>query len=604
MSEIVPGAPAPGIDFPPPPSRAAGGLALPSWTQGEWRARPGTALAVRTAVVLGAIVVAYHYSLLTLLRGLTLEIPLAYLGLVPVLALMVAVVHSVRWRMEPDIHDRYVDYIIGIPLLIVALVIVLIVPIQLSTFYWRWRLDIASLPIFVAAAVTLVFGLRTTWRLRIPIAFLFLAWPLPYTLVIDSVTQAFTTATVVALQRIVELVPVATSLPGGDGSLFLLPYGEQGFVVSVAAACAGVNGGLGFLLVGGAFTAMLRGGVRRKLAWLLIGVTVTWLMNVGRILTIFVAGGQWGEAFAIDSLHPVIGLVTFSVGVLAMVFALTLFGLRIGAPSERPGAEPLRSLRLRLPIPLKLGVRRPLTAAIIVLIAGTVAAGANMQLPAYERIAHDLGPSRIGAWSLPQAIVTGWSAAQTANYDWSRRYFGADSGWNRYTYLSTSNSISPAAPTYVTLDVISTSDLGTFSTYGLEACYDFHNYDTLDSRRVDLGAGVVGRSIVYYNPTTKANWTAVYWEWPVVVGGTERYERVILNMISASEASLPLVPASSGPFAALQLAIAAALGSSAGELTDPAFLRTRDFLVGFGREIVIARSDPNARLGAAAAPGP
>lgn len=52
---------------------------------------------------------AYHYSLLTLARTLDLDTPLAYLGLVPLIAVAVGASRATATVDEPDIHDRLAE---------------------------------------------------------------------------------------------------------------------------------------------------------------------------------------------------------------------------------------------------------------------------------------------------------------------------------------------------------------------------------------------------------------------------------------------------------------------------------------------------------------
>src|ERR1700737_954708 len=79
---------------------------------------------IRGLVVLGAVLAAYNYSLITLLRGLSLDSPLAYLGLVPIISLLLIIAGGLSHGREPDIHDRYVDYMVGVPLIVAALVVI------------------------------------------------------------------------------------------------------------------------------------------------------------------------------------------------------------------------------------------------------------------------------------------------------------------------------------------------------------------------------------------------------------------------------------------------------------------------------------------------
>src|SRR5471030_2578355 len=77
---------------------------------------------------------AYQYSLFALARGLSYETPLAYLALVPIVALM-----------------------------LVAVSAGLILPARLGPVFWLDRLDLLGLPIFVAGLVVLFYGLRRLW---------------------------------------------------------------------------------------------------------------------------------------------------------------------------------------------------------------------------------------------------------------------------------------------------------------------------------------------------------------------------------------------------------------------------------------------------------
>lgn len=142
--------------------------ALHAWGQGNYVLR-GTA-------VIGVVMLAYGYSLLTLATSSP------YLLLLPSMALLLGIERAVSTRSGPDIHDRYLDWIVGLPLLVAALVILVIVPISLSAYFWLWRLDLVSLPLFIAAAIDLTFGFRALWRLRAPIALVGLMWPANYVL--------------------------------------------------------------------------------------------------------------------------------------------------------------------------------------------------------------------------------------------------------------------------------------------------------------------------------------------------------------------------------------------------------------------------------------
>jgi hypothetical protein len=203
--------------------------------------RGPTWLSVRVVLLIAAVLVAYHYSLVTLLRSLTLQTPLAYLALVPVIASLLAWVRIRREPVTRPIHDRQVDYIIGLAFLAVALAIALLIPLVLGPAFWLNRIDLVSLPFFVAGLVALLFGVRRLWTVRFPVFFLFLAWPVPYLPFVGAGLRWLAEASVAALSVISVVMPFADPAPNGSG-LFIIHHGGDSFGLFVASECAGSCG--------------------------------------------------------------------------------------------------------------------------------------------------------------------------------------------------------------------------------------------------------------------------------------------------------------------------------------------------------------------------
>ena len=539
---------------------------------------------VHAVVAVALIVVAYHYSLATLVRSVGLETPLAYLGLVPVMALGLAAIRA-RDTAGPPIHDRQLDYIVGVPFLISAVAVNLVLPARLSTFFWLWRLDLLSLPLFTAGVVCLVFGVRTLWKLRLAVAFLLLAWPLPYTVLLLKWLGSFTDLTLAGVKTVLRFVPVAHPAPSGDGSLFVVGRGPKEFTLSVVSACAGVNGFVGFLLVSVASLAVVRGPRRRKAAWLTMGLALIWALNVLRIVLIFAAGAQLGRHFAVDGLHPVIGLFTFNAGVVAMALLLRRFGLVMAV------GEPAAAVRARRP-ETAVAVPRARSALAIVAIVAAFLATSNTGLRQFDLVASDLGAPRVAAFADRPQAPAGWRVFRTGNYDWAKRYFGEKSTWQRLTYVWKRGVASPLRSTAaITSDVITTTDLRTFSTYGLEACYRFHNYKLHDVRSVPLGAGVVGRAVSYYSPKLHSDWTTLYWHWPVATTTGTRYERVTLMLVNAADTHSALPRPSPGKTASLGVRIQNAISHDPSEPgVNRRLSESRSFLASFANVLISGRS--------------
>ncbi len=572
------------------------------------REHPQRLTRAKLAVVLGAVVLAYHYSLLTLVRSLQLETPLAYLGLVPFMALGLAALRAKPADGEPDIHDRQIDYIVGVPLLGAAIAVITIMPARMSTLFWVWRIDLLSLPLFVAGACAIVFGVRTMWRVRLGIGFLLLAWPLPYTLFLTRWLDGFTGLTISALKKALVHVHVAVPTPGSDGSLFAITHGSERFVVSVASACSGVNGMVGFLLVGVAFTALVKGGRLPKVLWLLSGLLLIWALNVARLLLLFWVGQTWGERVAIDGLHPVIGLILFCIGIVVMLWTMPLFRLSL-APAAKavdPAAVGVHDVEVAhgveaahptaQPSPSRTGGERFRLALGLVTAVAVFMGVANAGMRDYELVAGDLGAARLQSFADAPAVVPGFQVTPTASYPWAQRFFGKTSTWQRYTYspASVTNFTVGASP--VIADVITTDQLSRFSAYGIEACYAFHGYEIRDTSSYDLGGGVTGNTITYYNPKQKLEWNAAYWIWPVKKGGKTVYERVVMLMPSTADVQT----LASGGQAKTDLVRGIGLniysaskalgGSGSDEDKDAKASSARRYLVDFSRQLVRSRS--------------
>jgi len=551
-------------------------------------------LKLRVTVLVVVVVAAYHYSLITLLRQISLDTPLAYLGLVPLIALLLAAAQCWLPSARPDIRDRAVDYIIGLPLLVAALSVILVAPIRLSLLFWFWRLDLLTLPLFIAGAVAILFGVQALWRVRASILFLLLAWPIPHTLLGNGLLSTLTNATVAALNWVTALFTFARPV---GGSIFQIAHSGQPFLLSVGSACAGANGILGFLLVAVAFAALLSGPLPLKVLWLGGGVALTWSLNLCRIVLIFGTGQLFGESAAVSGLHPFVGLITFSVGVLLMVSAMHLFRLRVPQhrrPFSRSGLAEASAAPGSNRAVGPWTAAWPLTGMVLVVASGGLLASANASLQHVQLVAKDLGAPRVQETSEQSAGVKGWFLDQIDTYPWADQYFDSGATWARYEYemqggAKGAQARSLAYQSPVVMDVITTKDLTTFSTYPVETCYRYRGAGILQTRTVDLGNGVVGHAI-----SSRADgviWSAVYWEWPIDTGSGVRYERVVLTTSAAGGASVPdpAPPAITQGFGLAQsigVLMSNGLGDAEGGPARGPQATSQDFLVAFAHAIV------------------
>jgi exosortase/archaeosortase family protein len=568
---------------------------------GDWRdrwreARPQTRTAAKLAALLGAIMCAYSYSLTTLVLTSTMQTPLAYISLVPLIALALAAVRSRPARVEPAIYDRQLDYIIGLPLVVSAIAINLVLPGKFSAMFWVWRIDLLSLPVFVAGAVAIIFGVRVMWRQKLAIAYLFLAWPWPYTTVLLRVLNASTAATLAGLRVILRVVHVAKPVPSGDGSVFAVVHQGHAFPVSVVSACSGINGIIGFLLVGIAFAAVVRGPMIRKGLWLAGGMLLLWVINLARLIFIFWAGKEWGERVAINVLHPFVGLLTFGVGVIIMLLAIRPFGMSI-AYAEAPRVTPAGNG----PTPTRgaPAVPKVFTAVTIVVAAAIVLGIADYGLRSYDLVANAAGEPKLLAFRSVPATPAGWHSRVSEQIDWAKPLFGDDSTWIRYVFAPSGTGGDLHADYGVTADVIDTSDPATFSAYGVEACYQFHGWLLQDVAQVYIGGGITGQTLSF-SGSDRQSWSVVYWIVPVRAGQVTRYERFVLYIVNAPGGTH------------VQLPRGVRIDNLAGSIdtTGPGAVlaQNRAFLVTFAHELILQQAHQAAlvaaRVGAATTAAP
>lgn len=517
----------------------------------------GRRLPLRALALIAVVTLAYHYSLGTLVRGLGLQTPLAYLGLVPVIALILAWVRLATAKPQVEIHDRQVDYIVGVAFALAAFGLVAFLPETLGTRFWLYRLDLLSLPLFTAGAVAILYGVRRLWELKFPIAFLVLAWPLLYAPLVGDAMQGFTDATAAALAAISAAVPLATVSPG-DSSVFFIGQGRGAFPVTIGSACAGVNSLVGFILIGAALAYVVRGPILRRGLWLASGLIVIWLLNIARIELIFAVGAGFGRQAALDILHPVAGLIVFNLGVVGMLAAVPKAGLRfVELPTGAAREHAFRNPGARLG-------RAAVAAGGLALLLG----GLNAGFARFEAMATPLGEAkRLEPFDIKTAQVPGWQSDFMASNPAARQYFGDSASWDRLQYTpGPAASLASSVPIYV--DVIETDDPGTFAAYGLEACYGFHGYRIESIAQADIGAGVTAEVIDYHNRKIDADWSAIVWEWPFQADGRTRFERIILFVASGPVSEYEGVPA---------IDVAS---------QSPRFAETDRFLTALAREIV------------------
>jgi hypothetical protein len=307
-----------------------------------------------------------------------------------------------------------------------------------------------------------------------------------------------------------------------------------------------------------------------------------WIVNLFRLLLILWAGAHWGEKLAIQVLHPFIGLVTFNLGVIILLFMLRPMGLSVADPLQRVAKlvgrrkahdEQPRAHSPRLVAPLA-----------IVLATGVALSFMNSGLRSFDLVANAVGTPRLASFADYPATPAGWRANLQARYTWAAPFFGPESSWLRYNMSEVKPDAALRSTQSVVADVIRTSNLRTFSAYGVEACYRFHGYQLRDIASVNLGGGISGQALSYHSAKDGLDWTVVYWIWPVRTTTSTRYERVTLFMLTTGDEKLQAPTGGKNGVTSL------GGGLSGSDTLVQRLANVRAFLVQFARSVIRGQS--------------
>jgi exosortase/archaeosortase family protein len=508
-------------------------------TTGDDTGRSGVPAAARRAVwwrlalLALAIALVYGRDLASLSSALTVDGPLAYAALAPLIALVLAVLGT---RDTPKASEvlpvRSGDAVCGGVLLVVAVVVGWRGPDLFGFASVPWRVSMASLPFFLAGSVWLLFGGRATWWLRHAFLFAALAAPVWYVWAVTPLLTLTTNLTWLLVAPLANVVGARTVDVGGTG---LVAIGDQ--LAAVSAVCSGASSMVAWMIVGGALSTRLTGVGRRRWRWLLAGAVLAWVINIGRILTVVLVGRYVSATIALQWIHPVAGLVAITIVCAVMLGGARRLGLR---PIDGEGAPVLNRLAAVVPPDWKAaGTAVVGSALVLALVAGT---GGWRFDPMGGRNGAVNTPvsSRLSGSRALTVDGRAWSLVGFGDVPWASQYFGRGAAWHRYSVFEPTDG--EQGSWSVAVDTTEVGDAPNLDTYTLEACYGFHGYQLERSEVTDLLPGRPAERIDYLDEGTRLRTVVVSWRQQVADG---RIERVVVSaqarttQVTATTAQLP-----------------------------------------------------------------
>ena len=444
-----------------------------------------TSAPVRIALAVALTVAAYWYSLGSLVSAWNPSDARTVAGTVPFIAAVLVLARSRPRPDEPGIHDRQVDYLLGIAALGMATFMLVILPRRMDVAFWVDRVDMLALPIFVAGVVAVLFGTRAMWRVRWPLVFAFLAWP--------AITAA-------AAARLSE--PLRSSSLDATRTLSHA-FGLPRVTLTASTTTTMV---LLALIAGLALVIWVGPGLSRAIVWLGSIAVVAWCANVVRLVVVHTLGASGRTGLA----RSVSGSIGFFVTTGLVV---GVGGWILLAGTRRDRATPRTYAEHRSPAVLRPGLAIGLVSVVAV-ATGVVTSGYGR----FEAVVGPLGNAKVQPLGTEPISVPGFVAV-------AHRGPGSRSTSERRRFgFERVDAPEGAAPFVV--DAFPVTDPGDSAASSLRGVYPLGGAVLLSSRSVGLGDGRHG-DLVEFRQEGRS-WKALSWVWPVR-GAEEPYERIVIS---------------------------------------------------------------------------
>lgn len=476
-----------------------------------------------SAILALAVLLAFPVSALSLWKGMQTDSPLAYMGLIPLLAFLTAVAHA--WRRPTYVwRDSVTELVVAAPFLLAALGLMYAGTRLGSIYFWYNRSDLLALALFGIGAAIVLFGVGAVTRSWFAVLYLILLWPGPYQSHLSTLIIHITDATVAALDAWLRGVNWSGAVAAGDAVYRVSGPGGVEQYVGVDSPCAGAAGMFGFLIVAIPALYLTTGRWARKLGWLALGLALLWAFNVGRIFVLlWVASSRGVESGLFWWTHASLGMLLFTLAISLMLYLGYRFGFRFERSNEIATAPSMLRIRRQGATPL-------LVLATLVLALGLGALNRDM-IDAVGLSTRLADGTTITPFAAALPAYQGVEPRYIDEYAWASQFFGRDSTYQRYAYNAGDGGV-------IWVDTVVTDERERLDLFNLQGCYNFHGYEMSAVSTVEVGYGIVAQQIQFVMPDSGARWIALSWTWPVNQGGQEVHERVtLLQHVAAGDAN-------------------------------------------------------------------
>lgn len=175
-----------------------------------------------------------------------------------------------------------------------------------------------SLPILLAGLVGFLVGMLALRRLAFPLAFLWLAVPLPFVEAASFPLQVIAAGASTAMARLLG-IPAEI-----QGAQVILPT----CALQVGAPCSGLRSIVALLTLVVLFVYVIKGPWLAKLALLVLAGPIAIMANVVRVTLLLVIAHRWGREAGLRYFHDYSSPVLFIIAFLVLVLLSWIFRCR------------------------------------------------------------------------------------------------------------------------------------------------------------------------------------------------------------------------------------------------------------------------------------
>ena len=328
------------------------------------------ALGLKTATVLIATIALFFQDFTIIFNDAIQSEPASHLLAIPFLFAyliyrkrnMIRAVIPIENRNTPK-ETRHLPIIAGILLLAIAVLL-----------YWHGsrtftplEYHMLALPIFVAGLALTMFNPQTLRQLAFPIVFLIFLMP-PPSEILYALGATLSVISSEASNAIVNIfsIPSTITSENGNPTIIITRPDATPLHFTVDIACSGIYSLIGFLIFAVFIAYIIRDKPWKKLALLIIGLPLIYLLNILRITTILLLGYHYGAELALQVFHLLGGwILIFLATLLLLIISEKIFKTQIfSKPTEtcsphNPPTEPnmgfcLTCGKILKPKPIKL----------------------------------------------------------------------------------------------------------------------------------------------------------------------------------------------------------------------------------------------------------